>query len=78
MAIQGEGNESQKKEVNKAVNQYLRWAVAGGSSGPGIAETMVLLGRAVTLQRLEDAASQGSVQDDRGVEDAVSIRATTA
>lgn len=79
MEAQGERNESQKKEVNRAVNQYLRWAIAGGSSGPGIAETLVLLGRDVTLQRLKDAASQGSVEEDRGsTEDAVSIRATTA
>lgn len=61
MAAQEEGNVSQKKDANRAVNQYLRWAVAGGGSGPGIAETMVLLGRDVTLQRLEHAASQASL-----------------
>ena len=57
----------QWKEINKAVNRYLRWAVAGGSPGPGIAETMVLLGRDVTLQRLrEAAASQLGVPYDTG------------
>lgn len=68
-----------KKEVNKAVNQYLRWAVAGGNSGPDIAETMLLLGRDVTLQRLEDAASQAGVSEyRRSVQDAVSTTASTA
>ncbi|SLM38327.1 glutamyl-trna synthetase [Lasallia pustulata] len=88
MATQGEGNEMpvgrdlsftpRRKEVSKAVNQYLRWAVAGGSSGPGIAESMVLLGRDVTLKRLEEAASQSGVPEERRSDhDAVSRRAST-
>ena len=38
-----------------AVNSYLRWAVAGARQGPGMAETMELLGQDVCVQRLAGA-----------------------
>ena len=84
MAIQGGRNEKvetgiepsvmrQRKKVNKALHQYLRWAIAGGRSGPSIPETMVLLGRDVTLRRLKEATSQRDLPEDSGsVQDAVS------
>ena len=34
---------------------YMRWALTGGRPGPSLANTMVLLGRDVTLDRLETA-----------------------
>lgn len=43
------------KKVSAGVNYYLRWAVTGGRPGPGITFTMELLGRDVTMQRLEEA-----------------------
>lgn len=46
------------KKISGAVNHYLRWAVTGGLPGLGIALTMELLGREVTMQRLEEAKVQ--------------------
>lgn len=42
-------------EARGAVNLYLRWATIGGNPGPGIGLTMEILGREVTVQRLEEA-----------------------
>ena len=45
------------KRVGKSINNYLRWALTGGLSGPGMPVTMELLGRDITLERLEEAKS---------------------
>lgn len=50
-----EGNSSDLKRVGKGVNNYLRWAITGGLSGPGMPITMELLGRDIVLERLEEA-----------------------
>lgn len=42
-------------EARGAVTLYLRWATIGGNPGPGIGLTMEILGRKVTVQRLEEA-----------------------
>ncbi|OAP57090.1 glutamate-tRNA ligase [Fonsecaea erecta] len=34
---------------------YLRWALLGGRQGPGIAETLEILGRGTCIQRIQDA-----------------------
>ena len=38
--------------AQSAVNTYLRWAIAGARQGPGMAETMELLGQDVCVKRL--------------------------
>lgn len=42
-------------KASAAVNTYLRWAIAGARQGPGIAETMELLGQEVCVERLAGA-----------------------
>ncbi|KAK0507848.1 hypothetical protein JMJ35_009737 [Cladonia borealis] len=39
------------------VQNFLRWALCGGRPGPRLISTMAILGREVSLQRIEDAAS---------------------
>ena len=39
------------------VQHFLRWALSGGRPGPRLISTMAILGREVSLQRIEDAAS---------------------
>ncbi|PYH41623.1 glutamate--tRNA ligase MSE1 [Aspergillus saccharolyticus JOP 1030-1] len=43
------------KLFKKELYHYLRWALSGGAPGPGIPETMVILGREQTVRRLQDA-----------------------
>jgi len=40
---------------NKELYHLLRWALAGSAPGPGIPETMEILGREVCVQRFSDA-----------------------
>lgn len=40
------------------VQHFLRWALFGGRPGPMLMATMDLLGRDVSLQRIEDAAAE--------------------
>lgn len=46
------------KRVGKGINIYLRWAITGGLSGPGMPITMELLGRDIVLERLEEAKAE--------------------
>lgn len=39
----------------KELYHYLRWALSASASGPGIPDTMVILGRDESLRRLEEA-----------------------
>lgn len=43
------------KFFKKELYHYLRWALSASAPGPGIPETMAILGREETLRRLEDA-----------------------
>ncbi|KAL4923486.1 glutamate--tRNA ligase MSE1 [Aspergillus undulatus] len=43
------------KEFKKQLYHYLRWALSAGAPGPSIPETMGILGRDVTLLRLDEA-----------------------
>jgi glutamyl-tRNA synthetase len=43
------------KTFKKELYHYLRWALSAGAPGPGIPETMVILGRDETLRRLSEA-----------------------
>ncbi|KAL5335381.1 hypothetical protein BJX70DRAFT_324691 [Aspergillus crustosus] len=43
------------KAFKKELYHYLRWALSAGRPGPGIPETMVILGRAETVRRLREA-----------------------
>ncbi len=44
------------RAFSKALHSFLRWALAGGMPGPGIADLMAILGRNVTLDRVKAAA----------------------
>ncbi|KAB8239263.1 glutamate--tRNA ligase MSE1 [Aspergillus alliaceus] len=43
------------KAFKKELYHYLRWALSASAPGPGIPETMVILGRAEALRRLQEA-----------------------
>ncbi|KAJ5585071.1 uncharacterized protein N7459_004871 [Penicillium hispanicum] len=43
------------KLFKKELYHYLRWALSASAPGPGIPETMTILGRAETLRRVQDA-----------------------
>jgi glutamyl-tRNA synthetase len=43
------------KTFKKELYHYLRWALSASAPGPGIPETMVILGRAESLRRLQEA-----------------------
>ena len=43
------------KRFKKELYHYLRWALSAGAPGPGIPETMAILGRDETMRRLDEA-----------------------
>ena len=45
------------KTSRNALQNFMRWALVGGRPGPTIVVTMVLLGRDISLRRIEDAAA---------------------
>ncbi|THC92963.1 hypothetical protein EYZ11_007554 [Aspergillus tanneri] len=51
------------KAFKKELYHYLRWALSASAPGPGIPETMTILGRAETLQRLQEVRQL--VMDDK-------------
>lgn len=54
----GKASPAQRhKAWNKAFHHYLRWALAEGKDGPGIADIMAILGRDESLARLSRAAA---------------------
>lgn len=48
----------QAKAIVNSIGRYLRWALVGGRPGPGIRIVMIVLGRDVTLQRLQEAHAE--------------------
>ncbi|CRG83703.1 glutamyl-tRNA synthetase [Talaromyces islandicus] len=46
---------AQDKAFKKELYHYLRWALSAGAPGPGIPETLAILGRAESVRRLEEA-----------------------
>lgn len=42
------------KRFKKELYHYLRWALLGGAPGPGIPETMAILGRLESVKRLDE------------------------
>ncbi|KAL8739170.1 MAG: hypothetical protein Q9181_000199 [Wetmoreana brouardii] len=64
-ALQRDCDESDRideKAVYKSISSYLRLAVARGGSGPPMHTTMALLGREVSLKRLEELADSLAAQ----------------
>jgi glutamyl-tRNA synthetase len=43
------------KVFKKELYHYLRWALSASAPGPGIPETMAILGREETVRRIQDA-----------------------
>lgn len=66
-----EANHLHLKSVGKVVNKYLRWAITGGLSGPGMPITMELLGRDITLERLEEAKAELKKVQEKGLSEQV-------
>ncbi|KAE8166653.1 hypothetical protein BDV40DRAFT_255217 [Aspergillus tamarii] len=56
------------KTFKKELYHYLRWALSASAPGPGIPETMVILGRAESLRRLDEARqmTMGLVNESTG------------
>ncbi|KAE8145370.1 Glutamyl-tRNA synthetase [Aspergillus avenaceus] len=52
---EGEARITADKTFKKELYHYLRWALSGSAPGPGIPETMVILGRDESLRRLKEA-----------------------
>lgn len=50
-------NVDPAKASRTSLQQFLRWALTGGRPGPALILTMSLLGRDVSLSRIEDAAA---------------------
>lgn len=48
-------SKASDKIFKKELYHYLRWALSASAPGPGIPETMTILGREETLRRLQDA-----------------------
>jgi glutamyl-tRNA synthetase len=46
---------AQDKAFKKELYHYLRWALSASAPGPGIPETLTILGRAESVRRLEEA-----------------------
>ncbi|KAJ5295605.1 hypothetical protein PENANT_c001G07276 [Penicillium antarcticum] len=46
---------SKDKVFKKELYHYLRWALSASAPGPGIPETMAILGREETVRRIQDA-----------------------
>ena len=61
------GRFKDAKAVNTAILHWLRNSIMGGLPGPSMVDTMVLLGRKATVQRLEVA--KGLVQSAEGQRD---------
>ena len=61
MSVQQDQAESprsgKEKLILSSVQHFLRWALSGGRPGPRLISTMAILGREVSLRRIEDAAS---------------------
>ena len=53
----GSPNTNSTKDCRNAVQHFLRWALTGGRPGPVLMVTMSLLGRDVSLMRIEDAVA---------------------
>jgi len=47
-----------EKAWRRELYHYLRWALLGGAAGPGLPETMEILGRATCLERIHSAAQE--------------------
>ncbi|KAG8530319.1 uncharacterized protein KY384_004821 [Bacidia gigantensis] len=56
-------DQSSSKGFNQCLLYYLRWALLGGRSGPGLPDTMMYLGREETLRRLASAESAFSLEN---------------
>ena len=55
----GSNEKADLAKTSRASAQYfLRWALTGGRPGPSLMLTMSILGRDVSLRRIEDAATE--------------------
>ncbi|KAJ5723998.1 hypothetical protein N7488_002033 [Penicillium malachiteum] len=55
VALSSETTGSTEKVFKKELYHYLRWALSASAPGPGIPETMSILGRDETVRRIQDA-----------------------
>ena len=73
-----ESSEQQKQEekaFRKELYHYLRWALLGGAHGPGIPDTMTVLGREESLKRIGTAVKRTMIlEQEQGVVDVRNVR----
>ena len=55
IVLEETGEKQGQKKYNAAVYHYLRWALTGVTSGVGVTEAMVFLGREETIRRMREA-----------------------
>ncbi|KAJ5948690.1 hypothetical protein N7454_001997 [Penicillium verhagenii] len=55
VTLSSETTGSTDKIFKKELYHYLRWALSASAPGPGIPETMTILGREETVRRIQDA-----------------------
>ncbi|RAL14905.1 glutamate--tRNA ligase MSE1 [Aspergillus homomorphus CBS 101889] len=80
-----ESRKSADKFFKKELYHYLRWALSAGAPGPGIPETMAILGRDETVRRLQHAktltlklAPNGGVKRYKGPQESSATAAAAA
>ena len=62
-----EKEAAQKKLFKKELYHYLRWALSAGAPGPGIPETMMILGQAECERRIIEAIELSLPDMERGL-----------
>ncbi|KAL2002360.1 hypothetical protein VTN02DRAFT_109 [Thermoascus thermophilus] len=56
------------KAFKKELYHYVRWALSAGNPGPGIPETMEILGRAESVRRLDEARKLTTARPEAGAD----------
>lgn len=59
---EGKASSESQTAANRSLMRWLRWALAGSRPGPTILDTMLLLGREMTLQRFDLALKVARTQ----------------
>ena len=55
---QGDVSIKPHKKAMSGLHHYLRWALLGGAPGPSIPQTMEILGREASIERMQSAAQE--------------------
>lgn len=67
--------KQEEKPFRKELYHYLRWALLGGANGPGIPDTMTVLGREESLKRIQSAVKRTMMlEQEQGIVDVRNAR----